>query len=151
MGKKSSALADRFGMFVALGCGVHCAGLSLAFALYPTLWMKRKYWEMGLWQKLIWLEWSLLAAAWLLVLLAMLPGWWRHRRIGPGLLALVSLLIMTAVITTSLHFASQWMSVVTLTAGVFLACAHYWNYRLGCCSPASLCSKTAEQSRPGPA
>ncbi len=126
-----SGWSDRFGMCIAVGCGLHCAALSLLFLLYPTLWMKRKYWEMGLWQKLLWLEWGLLALAWLLVLAAMLPGWWRHRRIGPGLLALVSLLCMTAVITTSLHFASPWMSLVTLVAGLLLAGAHYWNLKLG--------------------
>ncbi|MGY6555130.1 MAG: MerC family mercury resistance protein [Wenzhouxiangella sp.] len=126
----SSRWADRFGIVVAVGCGVHCAGLSLVFLLYPTLWMKRKYWEMGLWQKLIWLEWGLLATAWILVTLAMVPGWRRHRHIGPGLLGLGSLLLMTLVITTSLHFASHYMSLVTLAAGLLLAAAHFWNLRL---------------------
>lgn len=121
---------DRFGMLVAIGCGLHCAALSMVFLLYPSLWMKRKYWEMGLWQKLIWMEWALLATAWLLVILAMVPAWFSHRRLGPGLLALVSLVLMTAVITTSLHFASRYMSLVTLAAGLLLAGAHFWNLRL---------------------
>lgn len=133
----SSRWADRFGIVVAISCGVHCAGLSLVFLLYPTLWMKRKYWEMGLWQKLMWLEWGLLATAWLLVVLAMVPAWLRHRHFGPSLLALSSLALMTAVITTSLHFASRYMSLVTLIAGLLLAGAHFWNLRL---CPARRCS-----------
>ena len=128
-----SRWADRFGIVVAIGCGVHCAALSLAFVLYPTLWLKRKYWEMGLWQKLLWLEWGLLATAWLLVLLAMIPGWLRHRHPGPVLLALTSLVSMTVVITSSLHFANRWMSLVTLLAGLLLAGAHVWNLRLRAC------------------
>lgn len=125
--------ADRFGMLVAVGCGLHCAALSLAFLLYPALWMKRKYWEMGLWQKLLWLEWGLLATAWLLVIVAMFPAWRRHRHWGPAMLAAASLLIMTGVITTSLHFANRWMSLVTLAAGLLLAAAHFWNLRLCSC------------------
>ncbi|MFP4207368.1 MAG: MerC domain-containing protein [Wenzhouxiangella sp.] len=129
-----SPWADRFGMLVAAGCGLHCAALSLLFILYPALWMKRKYWEMGLWQKLLWLEWGLLATAWLLVIVAMFSGWRHHRRLGPGLLAASSLLVMTTVVTTSLHFASQWMSLVTLAAGLLLAGAHFWNLKLGACA-----------------
>lgn len=120
-------------MLVAAGCGVHCAGLSLLFILYPTLWMKRKYWEMGLWEKLIWMEWGLLAIAWLLVIIAMVSGWRHHRRFGPGVLAAISLIMMTLVVTTSLHFANQWMGLVTLSAGILLAASHYWNLKLGSC------------------
>lgn len=133
---------DRFGVVIAIGCGVHCAALSLVFILYPTLWMKRKYWEMGLWQKLIWLEWGLLATAWVLVLLAMIPGWLRHRRPGPALLALASLVVMTAVITTSLHFAHRWISLLTLAAGLLLAGAHLWNLRLSPCKPRAADAET---------
>ncbi len=125
--------ADRVGMLVAAGCGVHCAGLSLLFLLYPTIWMKRKYWEMGLWEKLIWMEWSLLAIAWILVIIAMVSGWRHHRQIGPGLLAAVSLILMSLVVTTSLHFANQWMGLATLGAGILLAASHYWNLKLGSC------------------
>ncbi|NDY95148.1 MerC domain-containing protein [Wenzhouxiangella limi] len=125
--------ADRLGMFVAAGCGVHCAALSLLFILYPALWMNRKYWEMGLWQKLLWLEWGLLVTAWLLVIAAMLSGWLRHRRVGPAVLATASLVLMTLVVATSLHFANQWMGLVTLAAGILLAGAHYWNLKSGSC------------------
>lgn len=130
---KTSHWPDGLGMVVAIGCGIHCAALSLAFTLYPALWLNRRYWEMGLWQKLLWLEWALLASAWLLVVLAMLPGWLRHRNPGPALLALASLALMTAVIATSLHFANRWMSGVTLLAGLLLAAAHFWNLKLRAC------------------
>lgn len=129
-----SRWADRLGILVATGCGLHCAALSLLFILYPALWMKRKYWEMGLWQKLLWLEWGLLASAWLLVIAAMVVGWRQHRRVGPALLAVSSLVLMTLVVATSLHFANQWMGLVTLAAGLLLAGAHYWNLRLGACA-----------------
>lgn len=95
----------------------------MVFLLYPKLWMKRKYWEMGLWQKLLWLEWGLLASTWRLVILAMVPGWLQHRRIGPALVVL--------------HFANRYMSLVALAAGLLLATAHLWNLRLRPACPRS--------------
>ncbi len=117
-------------MIIALACGLHCAILTGLFLLYPTLWLKRRYWEIGLWQKLFWLEWVLLVTAWLLVLIAMIPGYLRHRHWGPGLLALTAAGMMTGIIATPLHFAGYWTSAVALLGGIGLVFAHAWNLRL---------------------
>ncbi len=121
---------DRFGMVVAMVCATHCATLTAVFLLYPALWLNRRYWEIGLWQKLLWLEWTLLAATWLLVLTAMTLGWYRHRHAGPGLLALVAVGLMSAVILTPLHFSSPWVPVVSVIGGLAVLGAHAWNLRL---------------------
>jgi hypothetical protein len=122
--------ADGLGMCMALACALHCAALTSIFLLYPGLWMKRKYWDMGLWQKLMWLEWSLLGLAWVLVVPAMLLGWRQHRRIGPGLLALFAIVLLTLLIATPLHFSGYWTSYAALATGLALAAAHYWNLRM---------------------
>ncbi len=122
---------DLAGMVAAIGCAIHCATLTIVFLLYPTLWMKRKYWEMGLWHKLMWLEWSLLATSWLLILLAMALGWRRHRRFGPGLLAFVAVSLMTVIILTPLHDTGYWTSAAAVATGLAIAGAHWWNIRLG--------------------
>jgi hypothetical protein len=116
---------------MALACAVHCAALTSIFLLYPTLWMKRKYWEMGLWHKLIWLEWTLLGLAWVMCIVAMTLGWRCHGRTGPGLLAFSAIVSLTALIATPLHFSGFWTSYAALFAGLGLAAAHYWNHRLG--------------------
>lgn len=126
----SSGWPDRFGMLASLACSVHCASLTIIFTLYPTLWMKRKYWEIGLWQKLMWLEWALLGLAWLILVFAMSMGWWRHRHPGPALTGLVALVAITLLIMTPLHFAGPWTSMAAVAAGLTIALAHWWNLRL---------------------
>jgi hypothetical protein len=127
---KTKTWPDLLGMIAALACSIHCAALTAIFALYPTLWMKRKYWDMGLWQKLMWLEWSLLGLAWLLLFVAMAFGWSRHRHCGPGLLGLAPLALMSALILTPLHFSGTWTSFAAVAAGLLVALAHGWNLRL---------------------
>ncbi len=121
---------DLFGMAAAVACAFHCATLTVVFLLYPTLWLKRKYWESGLWLKLMWLEWGLLALTWLVLLLAMGLGWRRHRRLGPSLLAVLAAGGMTLVIATPLHNAGYWTSAAAVAAGLLVAAAHLWNLRL---------------------
>lgn len=127
---KARSWPDRLGMIAALACAFHCAALTAIFTLYPTLWLKRKYWEMGLWQKLLWLEWSLLGLAWLILLLAMVFGWWRHRHPGPGLVGLMSLVLLSSLILTPLHFSGSWTSFAAVASGLLIALAHGWNLRL---------------------
>ncbi len=117
-------------MIVSIGCALHCATITVVFMLYPTLWLNRRYWEIGLWQKLQWLEWGLLALAWGLVIVAMWLGWRRHHQVGPALLGLAGIVLMTVLITTSLHFSGHWTGAVALAAGLTIALAHWWNLRL---------------------
>ncbi|MEE4331285.1 MAG: MerC domain-containing protein [Wenzhouxiangella sp.] len=122
--------ADRFGMIAAALCAVHCATLTALFLIYPALWLNRHYWEIGLWQKLLWLEWTLLTLAWVLVAVAMVSGWRRHGRRGPGLLGLTAVASMSLLILTPLHFSGYWTGLAALVAGVGLVLAHAWNARL---------------------
>lgn len=57
---------DRLGAGVSLGCGLHCAGLSLVLMLHPTLWFRLA--RHG--ETLRWLFWLEIALAMLAVLLA---------------------------------------------------------------------------------
>jgi hypothetical protein len=121
---------DLLGMIAALACAVHCAALTTIFTLYPALWLKRRYWEIGLWQKLIWLEWALLGLSLLVLVGAMSLGWRRHRQIWPILLGSSALLVLAILILTPLHFAGPWTRYVAIAAGLLIAGAHFWNLRL---------------------
>lgn len=123
------AWPDRFGMIIAVGCAAHCATITVMFLLYPALWLNRRYWEIGLWQKLLWLEWSLLGATWVLVALAMTWGWRQHRRSGPATLATVALLCLSLLILTPLHFSGRWTALLAMVAGLAIAGSHFWNLR----------------------
>jgi hypothetical protein len=122
---------DRLGMIMALACGLHCATLTAIFLFYPALWMKRVYWEAGLWHKLMWLEWSLLTVTWLVLVGAMLAGWLHHRNPGPGILAVLAAGLLTALIASPLHFSGRWTALAAVLAGLLVAGAHWWNLRLG--------------------
>lgn len=122
-------LLDRLGIAVSITCGLHCVALSALFVLYPALWLNRRYWEMGLWRKLLWVEWSLLATAVLLALLAMAAGWWRHRRWLPALLALCGLAALATGSLTSLHFQGYRGSSLALAGGLMVATGHWLNLR----------------------
>lgn len=126
---RSTRVPDILGMIVSISCGLHCLALTLLFFLYPALWLNRRYWEIGLWQKLLWIEWSLLATAAGLILLAMTLGWWRHRRRLPACLALLGLAALAAATLTPLHFKGFWGSLLALAGGIMVAGAHWLNLR----------------------
>lgn len=117
------------GMIVSIGCGLHCLALTMLFLLYPGLWLNRRYWEMGLWKKLLWVEWGLLAVASLLVLVAMAAGWWLHRRRVPALIALLGLGALATATLTPLHFQGYWGSVLALSGALLVAAGHWLNFR----------------------
>lgn len=94
--------------------------------LWPALWLNRRLWESGLWQKLLWVEWTLLTMAWLLASLAMVQAWRRRRVIGPGLLALAGLILLSLAILTPMH-GSRTASGMALVGGIATAAAHFWN------------------------
>ncbi|WP_376693933.1 MerC domain-containing protein [Wenzhouxiangella sp. EGI_FJ10409] len=121
---------DRIGLFVAIGCGLHCAALSGAFLLWPALWLNRRLWESGLWHSLRYLELGLLALAWTLVIFASWLGWRHHRCLHPAVIGLTGAMVMTVAIVTPLHFSGFWVSVMALLGGLTVAAAHWLNLRL---------------------
>jgi len=121
--------ADRLGMVVAIGCGLHCATLTVLFLSFPTLWLNRRYWEIGLWQKMLWLEWSFLAMAWVMLLLSLsIHGLGKGHRFS-GLAGLLGLASMTVLVLTPLHFSSPWIGLAMLGCGLVVGLAHFHRLR----------------------
>ncbi len=118
---------DWVGSLIAFSCAMHCASLTVIFTLYPTLWLNRRYWESGLWQKLFWLERGLLALTWLIWTGAAVQGWQKHRRVGPAVLGSVALVGLTLLILSPLHFSGTWTGAAAVIAGLSMVTAHLWN------------------------
>ncbi|MEE4331302.1 MAG: hypothetical protein V2J10_10560 [Wenzhouxiangella sp.] len=116
-------------MVVATLCGLHCATLTAVFLSFPGLWLNRRYWEIGLWQKLFWLEWSLLVMAWLLMLSSLfLNGLCRDNR-WVTLAGLAGLIGMTSLLITPLHFTSPWIGLAILACGIMVGLSHFGRLR----------------------
>lgn len=120
-------LPDRLGLLASIGCGLHCAAMSIMLMLFPALWLNRSLWESGLWQNLVLLELSFLVLAWIFALIAMSAALFRRRNIGPPLLAVPGLALLTGAIATPLHNQPLVGSLIALTGGLILAVAHGWN------------------------
>lgn len=116
-------------MVVATACGLHCATLTAVFLSFPGLWLNRRYWEIGLWQKLLWLEWSLLAIAWLLMLTTLVLNGLRSSHWLTTLSGLVGLTGMTVLVLTPLHFSSPWIGLGILACGVLVGVSHFGRLR----------------------
>lgn len=121
--------ADRVGMVVAVGCGLHCATLTVLFLSFPALWLNRHYWEIGLWQKLLMLEWSLLAAAWLMMLLSLALRGLGGKQLLPTLIGMTALITMTLLVVTPIHFSSPWIGLAILTCGTVVGFTHFIKLR----------------------
>lgn len=126
---------DRLGMVVAIGCGVHCAAMTVIFLTWPALWLNRSLWERGVWKHLLLLEWSLLGLAWLLIVTAAVAGWFIHKRVIPGLVGLTGIGAMSLAILSPLHQLGYWGSGLALCGGLMVAVAHWLNLRLIRCRP----------------
>jgi len=120
---------DRLGLVVAIGCALHCATLTALFLSFPTLWLNRRYWEMGLWQKLFWLEWTLLGLAWLMLITAVLSSGFSRALGWPTGLGLAGLTGMSVLILTPLHFSSPWISAAIVACGLAVGLAHLLRLR----------------------
>jgi len=118
------------GLFVALGCGFHCAALTGAFILWPALWLNRQLWESGFWHWLRLAELGLLGVTWALVVLTAWFGWKRHRHLYPAAIGLAGLLTMSVAIATRLHFSGAWVSLLAVAGGLAVATFHLLNLRL---------------------
>jgi len=127
--RRDSRWADRLGMVVATACGLHCATLTVVFLSFPSLWLNRYYWEIGLWQKLVWLEWSLLAIAWLLMLSTLALNGLRGRHRLTTLSGLLGLIGMSLLVLSPLHFSSPWISLAILACGVLVCLSHFARLR----------------------
>jgi len=121
---------DRLGMIIAIGCGLHCAAMTLVFLTWPALWLNRSLWERGVWKQLMVLEWSLLGLAWLLILTASFNGWFTHRRWAPSLIGLTGAGLMTVAIVSPLHTLGYLGSSLALAGGILVAVAHWRNLQL---------------------
>lgn len=120
---------DRLGVCASVGCGLHCAALSVMILLYPTLWLHRGLRESGFWEWLWWSELSLLVLAWLLAGITAWRSWSRDRTFLIPILATIGLVILTATIASPLHGRMPWVSMFALGGGVLVASAHILNLR----------------------
>src|SRR6056297_524649 len=127
--RRDSRWADRLGMVGATACGLHCATLTVVFLSFPSLWLNRYYWEIGLWQKLVWLEWSLLAIAWLLMLSTLILNGRRRGHWLTTLSGLLGLSGMSLLVLSPLHFSSPWIGLAILTCGILVGLSHFARLR----------------------
>lgn len=120
---------DRVGIFVAVGCGLHCAALTAIVLLYPAIWLNRSLRQSGLWTWLWWSEWSLLVGAWMLVTIAaglVLLRRGRSRFLG---FAVPGLVLLTLAIASPLHGSAPTVSALALVGGILVAIGHWINLR----------------------
>ena len=118
---------DWLGSCISMACALHCASLTVIFTLYPALWLNRRYWEMGLWQKLFWLERGLFVVTCLIWFVAISMAWRHHRHPGPAVLGSLSLMALGVLIFSPLHFSGQWTGIAAVVAGVGIVLSHIGN------------------------
>lgn len=118
---------DRLGICASVGCGLHCAALTVMILLYPTLWLHRGLRSSGFWEVLWWSELGLLVFAWLLALAAAWLAWRRDRSLLTPGLAMIGLGILTLTIASPFHGRSPWVSAIALFGGLLVATAHGLN------------------------
>lgn len=118
---------DRFGTAVSLGCGVHCAAITLLLTFNPALWL-RWAWK-GHMRWLWWLELSLVILAIVLALWALTLGWLRHRRWPPILFAIPGLGGIVLGLGSHLHQRPFLGAGLTLAGGLLMLLAHGLNWR----------------------
>ena len=120
---------DRLGICASVGCGLHCAALTVVILMYPTLWLHRGLRSSGFWEALWWTELGLLALAWLFALVAAWLAWRRDRSLLIPGLAIIGLGILTLTIASPFHGRSPWISALALFGGLLVASAHALNLR----------------------
>lgn len=118
---------DRLGICASVGCGLHCAALTVVILMVPTLWLHRGLRSSGFWEALWWTELGLLVLAWLFALLAAWLAWLRDRTLLVPGLAAIGLGLLTASIASPFHGRSPWMSALALFGGLLVASAHALN------------------------
>jgi hypothetical protein len=120
---------DRVGICASVGCGLHCAALTVMILMYPTLWLHRGLRSSGFWEVLWCSELGLLVASWLLALAAVSLAWRRDRGLLIPGLAVVGLCILTMSIASPFHGRSLWISALAVFGGLLVASAHVLNLR----------------------
>ncbi|NKI33553.1 MerC family mercury resistance protein [Wenzhouxiangella sp. XN79A] len=118
---------DRLGICASVGCGLHCAVLTVVILMYPTLWLHRGLRSSGFWEALWWTELGLLVLAWLFALLAAWLAWRRDRSLLIPGLAIIGSGILTLTIASPFHGRSPWISALALFGGLLVASAHVLN------------------------
>lgn len=102
-------------------CALHCAALPFVLALLPLVglqFLAGRAFERGF----------VIGAA-TLATVVLLGGWRRHRRLVPWMLALPGLLLLLSGIWIDLGTSVVIHSLLVVTGGVLLACAHLCNLR----------------------
>jgi len=119
-------IGDRAGMAVSLACGVHCVVLAWALTAMPVVWFSQRLWGVPLaWYAR--LELGLLIAAVVFAVVGLGLGWRRHRHVGPALLAVAGLALLSTVLVIEWH-ATRWLGPgLVLGGGVLMVVAHLWN------------------------
>lgn len=116
-------------MFVAVGCGLHCAALTAILLLYPAIWLNRSLRQSGLWTWLWWSEWLLLLGAWLLVMIAAAVVVMQRRRARFLGFAVPGLALLTLAIASPLHGSVPTLSALALAGGILVAIGHWINLK----------------------
>lgn len=128
------AAIDRFGMALGLACAAHCLLVPVLFALLPGLLLALHSFKdplrplaIGL-LHLQALEVWLAAAAIGWAALALVLGWWRHRRRQPLVLGLAGTACLLLALSRLLP--GRWLHAAVLAGGgLLLAAAHWRNLR----------------------
>lgn len=92
----------------------------------PLVWFSQRLWGLPLaWYARLELGLALLAAVSAAVGLGL--GWLRHRHLGPGLLGVAGVMLLSTVLVVEWH-AARWLGPgLVLGGGAVLVAAHVWN------------------------
>ena len=109
---------DRWGMWIAAACIVHCLALPLLAAALPFLAILLPHDE--------WVHPAMLALALPVTGMALVRGYRRHRLARPAALGAVGLFLIAGALLTGGEFAE---TIMTVTGALLCAAAHVLNWR----------------------
>lgn len=119
---------DRLGVSASLACAAHCMALTVAFAVWPALWLRPRIVGIEL-RYLLWLEWALAISSLLLAASAAWHGWRRHRQRHPAVLLAVGAALLLVGVFSRLHLVPGWGTALVLCGGACLVAGHWLNLR----------------------
>jgi hypothetical protein len=128
--RRAGAWLDRLGVSASLACAAHCAALTVALSLWPTLWLRQRIGGIEV-RHLLWLEWGLAIASLVLAMSAAWQGWHRHRGLRPAILLVAGALLLLLGVFSRVHFLPYWGTAIVVGAGALLVAGHWLNLRHG--------------------